>query len=98
MNIPYDHECFNWVWKIGEEAADSFIFKYVGDQFGYCYSNEQERFYYWGISKERLEDHLMNWYKEKPIDFHGPMQPTPSKVILKIRQMEARQSWKSLQS
>lgn len=97
MNIPLDHECFQWNFSGYKDGKNSFYFAYneEGD-FGY-FADGGKGFYKWNIKKELLETYLEiregGWYRISPRPlFCGPIQPPPSKVILKIRQMEARRN------
>jgi len=91
MNIPLDHECFNWEWSTSIGDKEYFTFQYRDGHFGYYYTDKPECFYIWGVALNDLEVRLNGWNKRNGT-FCGPMQPPPSKVILKIREMEARRN------
>jgi len=91
-DIPLSHICFQNVYAGHDE--EEFWFEMKGGRFGYWYKypNGLTRWNDWDISLEYLEQNLYGYrsIRKIPTMFHGPMQPPPSPLILKIREMEKR--------
>jgi len=91
-NIPLDHECFKYIFRSG--STGEFYFDVVDDAFGYWYSyNDLPRTEWqkWDISAHDFNTRYPDFIKDRVrIVLCGPVQPPPSPIIQKIREMEKR--------
>jgi hypothetical protein len=92
-NIPFDHECFNYVF--GTETIGEFWFDWKDGVFGYWYINPpvelgQPTWMSWNVSLAFFEREYPTFHKNRVRNFCGPMQPPPPPLIRKIREMEKR--------
>jgi hypothetical protein len=95
-SIPFDHECFNYVF--GTESSGEFWFDWKDGVFGYWYTNfpgdsEQPAWMSWNVSLDFFEREYPTFIKNRVRDnytFCGPVQPPPPPLIRKIREMEKR--------
>jgi len=91
-DIPVDHKCFNYIFNNG---GANYWFDIVDGIFGYWYEDSYSPLKWnpWNISLEQLEDSYndVEYLRATPRQvLVGPMQPPPSPIIKKIREMEKR--------
>ena len=93
-DIPRNHRVFNYTFNNG---FANYWFEFIDGNFGYWYEEPSAplRWHFWNISLENLEEtYSETEYRRAkpraPSTFIGPIQPPPSPLIQKIREMEKR--------